>query len=123
MMKKRIIVVEDDPDILFTVKLLLENNGYHVCALSSGKRIMEGNFDCPHLFILDKRMPDMDGLDICRYLRGRPECQSVPIIVMSASPKFGPQALAAGANDFLSKPFEIHDLLKLVSELLKNIAG
>jgi DNA-binding response OmpR family regulator len=117
-MKKKIIIVEDDSDILFTVTMVLENNGYDVSALSSGKTIMDGKFEYPDLFILDKRMPDMDGLDLCRQLRSTSDCKLIPIIIMSATPKFGQQALAAGANDFLAKPFSISVLLELVSKYL-----
>jgi CheY-like chemotaxis protein len=117
-MEKKIIVVEDDPDILFTVKMVLESGGYKVTALPSGKSIMHGHHECPELFILDKRMPDMDGLDICKYLRSKPESKSTPVIIMSASPKFGPEAMAAGATGFLAKPFAIKDLLQIVAKYI-----
>jgi CheY-like chemotaxis protein len=114
-LKKKVTVIEDDPDILLSVQMALENNDFIVTALSSGRTIMSGNYEVPDLFLLDKRMPDMDGLDICRYLREKPETENIPIIVMSASPKFGEQALLAGANDFLLKPFSISDLIKIVT--------
>jgi CheY-like chemotaxis protein len=115
-MKKKVIVVEDDPDILFTVKMALENHDYQVAALSTPKAIMDGPFELPDLFLLDKRMPEIDGLDVCRYLRAKPETQNIPIIIMSATPKFGPESLAAGANGFLAKPFAIKDLLQIVEK-------
>lgn len=120
-MNMKIIVVEDDPDILFTVKTILENADYNVTALSSGKSIMDGNLEHPDLFILDKRMPDMDGLDICRYLRTQPGSKNIRIIIISASPKSGPEALRAGANGFLAKPFAIKDLLEIVSKHLNKM--
>ena len=119
-MKKRIIIAEDDLDILFTLNLMLENAGYEIEISSSGKYILEGEYDFPDLFILDKRIPDMDGLEVCRQLRLRPECKDIPIIVISASPKFGPQALMAGANDFLQKPFQMDDLLRMVNRYTED---
>jgi DNA-binding response OmpR family regulator len=117
-MCKIITIVEDDPDILFTLKLVLENAGYEVHALSSGRTVLDGQCERSDLFILDKRMPDMDGLDICRHLRTKSESKNLPIIMISASPKFGPEALVAGANAFLEKPFDIKKLRALVSNYL-----
>jgi CheY-like chemotaxis protein len=116
VMKKRIFIAEDDLDILFTINMMLENAGYEVELSSSGRYVVEGKYKYPDLFILDKRIPDMDGLEVCRQLRNRPECKNIPIIIISASPKFGDQALTAGANDFLEKPFEMNDLLKMVGK-------
>lgn len=113
-MKKKIIIAEDDVDILFTINFMLVEAGYEVELSASGRFILEGTYDVPDLYILDKRIPDMDGLEVCRQLRLRPESRSIPIIVISASPRFGPQALRAGANDFLEKPFQMYQLLELV---------
>jgi CheY-like chemotaxis protein len=113
-MKKRITVVEDDPDILFTVTWILSHADYEVTGLSSGQAIMQGRHTCPDLFILDKRMPDMDGLDICRQIRSTPESHDVPVIIISTSPNFDESAMQAGANGFLSKPFQMNALLDIV---------
>jgi CheY-like chemotaxis protein len=115
-MKKRILIAEDDLDILFTLNMMLENAGYEVELSANGTYIIEGNYHYPDLFLLDKRIPDMDGLEVCRQLRIKPECKDIPIIIISASPKFGPQALNAGANDFLEKPFQMKDLLQMVGK-------
>jgi CheY-like chemotaxis protein len=117
-MKKKIILVEDDLDILFTVGMILENAGYAVESLSSARSIVDGDYTLPDLFILDKRMPDMDGLDVCRHLRSKPESQDIPVVIISASPKFGPHALNAGANAFLEKPFQLKALLELVQKYM-----
>lgn len=79
---------------------------------------MENSCEVPDLYILDKRMPDMDGLDVCRYLRNRAESRNLPVIIISASPKFGPQALKAGASDFLEKPFGLETFLAVVRKHL-----
>jgi DNA-binding response OmpR family regulator len=117
-MKQKILLLEDDPDILFTLTMILENEGYDVKQLVSGKSIMDNTCELPDLYILDKRMPDMDGLDVCRHLRNREEGKNIPVIIISASPKFGPQALKAGANDFLEKPFQMKTFLALVRKYL-----
>ena len=61
-MKKRIVVAEDDLDILFTINMMLEDAGYEIELSSSGRYILEGKYKYPDLFILDKRLPDIDGL-------------------------------------------------------------
>ena len=117
-MSMKILLAEDDPDILFTVQMILQNAGYHVAATPLGRYVLDGDYQYPDLFILDKRMPDIDGLDVCRELRERTECKTIPIIIISASPKFGPQALMAGANDFLEKPFQMKNLLEMVAKYI-----
>jgi two-component system alkaline phosphatase synthesis response regulator PhoP len=119
-MKKRIALAEDDEDILFTITMMLENAGYEVEASNSARYILQNGRPHADLFILDKRMPEMDGLDVCRQLRDRPEYRDTPIIIISASPKFGPQALSAGANDFLEKPFHMQSLLGMVEKYLRT---
>jgi DNA-binding response OmpR family regulator len=119
LMRTKITVVEDDPDILFALTTILSNAGYEVSALNSGHVIMHGKHDYPDLFILDKRMPDMDGLDICRFLKGNAASRDIPIIIISASPKFDVLARQAGANGFLSKPFTMNALLDTVARHLQ----
>jgi CheY-like chemotaxis protein len=117
-MKKKIIIVEDDPDILFALSVMLEDAGYDIVSLTSGQPLLSERFTLPALFILDKRMPDMDGLDLCRHLRAVKDTCNIPIIVISASPRFGPLALEAGANDFLEKPFTLLKMRDMVSKYI-----
>lgn len=99
--------------ILFTMRIMLEDAGYEVIESSTGKFVLEAEYKSPDLIILDKRMPDIDGLEVCRQLRTREECKDIPIIIICAS---GRPALNAGANDFLEKPFHLKDLLKMVEK-------
>lgn len=117
---KKIVLVEDDPDILFAVKLILQNSGYEVTAMTSAMSIMNGHDSVPDLYILDKRMPDMDGLDVCRYLRSVRSSRKTPVIIISASPDAGVQAIGAGANDFLEKPFHLKTLVSMVEKYIPN---
>ena len=114
--KKKIIVVDDDEDILFTITHILENANYEVSSFITAQSIVDGDYICPELFILDKRMPDMDGLDVCRTLRSKTISQKIPIIIISASPKFGSRAISAGASAFLEKPFRMAELISLVKK-------
>lgn len=120
LMRKKIFVAEDDPDILYTMATMLEGAGYHVRVASSGTPILSGNYSWVDLFILDKQMTDIDGLDICRHLRGQTATKNTPVIIISAHPKAGNEALEAGANDYIQKPFEMHYLLNVVSKFVKR---
>jgi DNA-binding response OmpR family regulator len=68
---------------------MLENAGYEVDLSSNGKFILKGKYDYPDLYILDKRIPDIDRLDVCRELRRNRASKNIPIIIISASPKSG----------------------------------
>jgi DNA-binding response OmpR family regulator len=119
MAKQIIVIVEDDEDILYSLKLMLEHAGYEVQGFSSGRPFLNDNLPQTDLLILDKRMPDLDGLDLCKELRKKYSATVLPIIILSASPKFGAEAIGAGANDFLSKPFDMDQLLRVVRKNLK----
>jgi DNA-binding response OmpR family regulator len=117
----KILVVEDDPDILNALNIALGSVGFDVDVLLTGKAILQNQFVVPDLFILDKRLPDVDGLEICRYLKSKPSYQGVPIIVISASPKVKNNALESGASVFIEKPFAIRELVDAIMTTLKII--
>lgn len=108
------MIAEDDPDILFIMDLILEEAGYNVEYSSEGKKLIAGDYSLPDLFILDKRIPDIDGMEICRHLRSQDATRDIPIIMISASPGFAENAKKVGVSDFLEKPFRTDDLLNIV---------
>jgi DNA-binding response OmpR family regulator len=120
MEKKTIFIAEDDPDILNVMKIILKSAGYKVQAASRGKEILELDHARPDLVILDKKMPDMDGADVCRELRSRPDMHSVPVIMISASTDLRPRAAEAGVNEVLKKPFAMHTLLNIVHKYISE---
>lgn len=120
LLKKKICIAEDDPDILYTLSTMLEDAGYYVKVSARGKPILDGSYSRVDLFILDKMMPDADGLDICRHLRSQSATKDIPVIMISAHPKTGNEALQAGANDYIEKPFEMHYLLNVVGKYTKG---
>lgn len=115
----RILVVEDDPDILNALNIALASVGFDVDVMLNGKSILLNQFAVPDLFILDKQLPDVDGLEICRYLKSRPSYQNVPVIVISASPKVKKKALESGASAFMEKPFVMNELVKTIKNTLR----
>ncbi len=117
---KKIVIVDDDPSLQDAFRLIFPADTYEVDIYADGSPLFEDQFDVPDLFILDKQLSGIDGLDICRALRARKETSGVPIIVLSASPGIRRLALAAGANEMLEKPFSIKALREVVAELMKG---
>ncbi len=113
---KKIIIAEDDPDILEILKMITEKAGYKVETTTDGKSLLKKRDYWPNLIIMDRRLPGIDGLDICRYLRTCQATKLIPIIMISATPDLASRAQNAGANDFLEKPFNITDLLAMITK-------
>jgi CheY-like chemotaxis protein len=112
---KQIILVDDDPAMQDAFLQVLSRAGYGVTVYPNGTPLLSNQFTLPDLFILDKQLSGADGLDICRLLKQSPETENIPVIMLSASPHIQRLAHAAGANDFLEKPFKLKDLLEMVS--------
>ena len=122
MKKKKILLAEDDPDISYLLKIKLSNVGYEVTAIPNAKPLLEATGERPDLYILDRQMPDIDGVEVCRYLKGNVSTKDIPVIMMSACPDLGLFAKQAGAEDYLQKPFKMNDLLTLVSKHIQQSA-
>jgi DNA-binding response OmpR family regulator len=113
----RVLVVENHPDVATVVRLALRPSGYQVYwagDLAMARPLLRER--PPGLLILELRLPDGDGLDFCREVRAaRP---SLPILVLTTKVQAHEAALAAGANVFLGKPFEVDELEAQVRRLL-----
>ena len=120
-MSTRILIVDDEPNILATVAPLLRTRGYDVFSAMSGRAGLESvERDKPDLIVLDLGLPDMDGVDVCRQIR---ETLNVPILVLSARGAEGDKvgALDAGADDYVTKPFGAEELLARVRAALRRV--
>ncbi len=122
-MSKRILLVEDEPGLILTLTDRLESVGYDVMCEEEGdsglKRALNESFD---LFILDIMLPKKNGLDICQEIRKR-DIQT-PIIMLTAKGQVVDKVvgLKLGADDYLTKPFEIQELLARIEALLRRAA-
>jgi len=114
------MVIEDDPGILDVLNILFTRAGYQVNAFANGNFILQQDFDIPDLFIIDKQLSGVDGLDICKYLKTLPTTRHVPVIILSATPHLHPQVKAAGADAFLEKPFSNSHLLQVTENLISG---
>lgn len=111
-------MVEDDQAIRETLELVFTKPDYHLISYDNGEPILAGQFGLPDLFILDKQLSGVDGLDVCRHLKADATSADVPVIVMSASNSFINAATEAGADATLIKPFKLAELRRIVSRLI-----
>ena len=118
-LRKKILIVEDDTALGDALCLLLEEAGYETRLLEQGDLLLQNEYELPHLFILDRQLAGIDGLDLCRYLKAEPKSKAIPVILLSATPQVQKLAATAGADAFEEKPFRRQVLLPLISQLLK----
>ena len=122
-MKKKVVVVEDDPSIRDTLEIILTRAGFIVTHYSSAAQIFYREFDSPDIFLIDRQLSGVDGLEVCKHLRSLPSTASVPIIILSATPGMLEIAKKAGADDFIEKPFAKAFLIQKIEELTQKAAG
>lgn len=109
--KRNILVVDDEPQITRVLKTTLSAHGYSIRAAGDGVQALEEMKNwSPDLIITDLRMPNMEGLELCRKVRAQ---SRIPIIVLSVKGEetIKVEALDAGADDYVTKPFSINELL------------
>ena len=121
--KGNILVVDDEPQITRVLKTTLSSQGYGVRTASDGDEALLILKDwTPDLVITDLRMPNLGGLELCRQIRAR---SRIPIIVLSVKgeERIKVEALDAGADDYVTKPFGVHELLARVRAALRRAAA
>ncbi len=119
--QKTIMVVEDFEDNRFMMRRLLEMSGYRVVEAVNGEQAIEvAQAENPNLILMDLSLPMLDGLAATRRIRQHEALKSVPIIAVSAhdTSDFHADALAAGCNDYVTKPIDFDQLEALLSHLL-----
>ncbi len=118
---KRILVVDDEIGALTLIGIMLERGGFEVLkAKDAEQALVVLEHDTPDLIILDVMMPGMDGIELCRVLRERPNTVETPILILSArgDAKSVMAGMEAGASDYLPKPILHHDLVAKVRRML-----
>lgn len=122
-MSKRILVVDDEPNILLSLEFLMEQEGYDVYSATDGDEALQAIHEkLPDLILLDVMMPKRDGFEVCQIIRANPEWKNMKIIILTAKGREVDQekGLALGADDYITKPFATQELVKKVKMVLEN---
>lgn len=118
----RILLVDDDPDIGMMIKTMLEYHGYSVVVTERPEKaeslVRTEHFE---LLIMDMLLSGMNGTEICARLKQESSLSHIPVLMISAHPNAKQICLDAGADDFVSKPFEMKDLLSRVGRFVQPI--
>ncbi len=115
------MIVDDDPNIRELVLVLLQNNGFETCEAADGREALQKmTNDNPDLAIIDIMMPNMDGFELCRYLRRYYE--NLPVLMLTAKGELASKVkgFGLGADDYLTKPFEGDELIVRIQALLRR---
>lgn len=122
-MNEKILVVEDNPQNMRLIDMVLRTRGYNLLKATDGKEGLDMAVrEQPDLIIMDVQLPKMDGLEVTRRLRSKPISSRVPIVAVTAYAMKGDQdkALDAGCDAYMSKPIDTRALPELVGELLQK---
>ena len=119
-MPAKVLLVDDEPNIVSTLRPLLRSRGYDVLTAMTGRAAIEAvERDMPDVIVLDLGLPDLDGAEVCRIIR---ETHRVPIVVLSARGAEGDKvrALDLGADDYVTKPFGSEELLARIRAAIRR---
>ena len=123
MIQKKILVADDEKDIVDLIAYNLEQEGFAVCKAFDGRKAWEMvNADKPDLVILDLMMPAMPGMEVCRMIRRQAETAAIPIIMLTAKsdPVDKILGLEIGADDYITKPFHVRELIARIRAVLRR---
>ena len=123
MNSKKILIVDDEVDLVETVRFPLEMEGYHVLVSYNGEDALnQARKENPDLILLDLMLPKLDGYKVCRLLKFDDKYKHIPILMLTAKTQEKDKALGmeTGANEYITKPFEMDDLLKKVKKYLNK---
>jgi two-component system, OmpR family, alkaline phosphatase synthesis response regulator PhoP len=123
MLKEKILVVDDEEDILELIRYNLAKEGYQVsCAASGEQALVRAREDNPAVIVLDLMLPGLDGLDVCRRLKGDAATAGIPIVMLTAKGEDADivTGLELGAEDYVTKPFSPRVLLARIRTVLRR---
>jgi len=124
MNPKKILVVDDEVDLVETVRFPLEMEGYHVLVSYNGEDALnQARKENPDLILLDLMLPKLDGYKVCRLLKFDERYKHIPILMLTAKTQEKDKVLGleTGANEYITKPFEMGYLMEKVKEYLGKL--
>ncbi|NWF91295.1 MAG: response regulator [Syntrophaceae bacterium] len=123
MSKKKILVVDDEPDLVETVRFPLEIEGFNVLVSYNGEDALNlARKENPDLILLDLMLPKLDGYKVCRLLKFDEKYKHIPIIMLTAKTQEKDKVLGmeTGADEYVTKPFDMDELMKKVKQYLNK---
>ena len=118
--KKKILVADDNPAILDALKIMLEEEGYEVETTVDGATVQDIKEPLPDLLLLDIWMSGIDGRNVCKLLKSSAATKHIPVIMISATKDIEQIAKDSGADDCVSKPFQMEYLLAIVAKYVNK---
>ena len=125
-MSKKILIADDEPNIVAALEFLLQRNGYEVHVARNGEEALKLVGDChPDLVLLDVMMPVRSGYEVCTRMRERADWRDIKIIMLSAKGRDAEvnKGLSVGADLYVTKPFSTRELMGKIKELLDQGAA
>jgi len=122
-MTHNVLVVDDEPNIVLSLKFLISQQGYEVRTASSGEEALQAlNEQVPDLILLDIMMPKPDGYEVCQKIRATPEWKDIAVIMLTAKGRDveKQKGFAMGADDYITKPFSTQELVAKVRAILQE---
>lgn len=121
---KKILIVDDDPDIGTMLKMMLEFKNYASVITDradKAKEILSNDPGSIRLILMDMLLSGVNGVDVCTALKKNPVTANIPVIMISAHPSAREMCIDAGADDFISKPFDMQDILSRIENLISKM--
>ncbi len=125
-MKKKILIVDDNPDLIAILQVLLKNKGYDTVQATNGMQAVDiATAQLPDLIVMDIMMPQMNGLQAARMIRENPKTRSIPILALTAKISYTDteECLESGFSDHIAKPFTGAQLASRIEKLLMQSVG
>lgn len=122
MAKKRILIVDDEKNIVELIRINLEANGFETISAYTGLEALEKANSIPDLVLLDIMLPDIDGFEVCRRIRLNQKTKDIPIIMLTAKSEESDKVigLGLGADDYITKPFGVRELEARIKTVLRR---
>lgn len=123
-MAQTVMLVDDDPQLRHVVSMFFELEGYNVVQAKDGREAITMLAEyIPDVILLDLMMPDVPGLEVCKHVRADRRLKDIPVVVFTAAEVQEEELTAAGADRFITKPYSLEGLRRVVRTLIKDSAG
>lgn len=125
-MSERILIADDEPDVLALIRSNLKSAGFSVVTAGDGPgALAKARIHLPALILLDLMLPGMPGLEVCRVLKSEPATARIPVVIVTAKAEEVDRivGLELGADDYITKPFSPRELVLRVKSILRRVAG